>query len=217
MDSDPGAFDEDVACHYESWYETPAGRRAEALEKAALRRLLGHFTDAHSVLEIGAGTGHFTRWLRSEGLAATGLDLSTAMLTQARKLDGPGWVQGNACRLPFSPDAFDLAAIITTLEFLSCPREALLEGLRVARKGLLLGVLNRWSPIGLKRRLRGLFQASVYDAAHFYSVKALTGLVRSLAGKEAGVVWTSTLWPAWWPECLRHRRWGGFIAVAVVA
>jgi hypothetical protein len=36
-------FDKDVAAHYESWYETPEGRRADELEKAVLDYLLQAF------------------------------------------------------------------------------------------------------------------------------------------------------------------------------
>ncbi len=216
MTSEPAAFDEEVASGYEAWYETPEGRQADALEKAALQRLLQRFPDAHSVLEVGAGTGHFTRWLSEEELTAVGLDLSAAMLTEAQRLDGVTWIQGDAYRLPFAPGAFDIVALITTLEFLSRPREALSEGLRVARQGLLLGVLNRWSPLGIKRRLAGLFQPSVYDEACFYSVRELEGLLRSVADKRAQLVWETTLMPDGWPKWLPHWRWGGFIAMALL-
>jgi ubiquinone/menaquinone biosynthesis C-methylase UbiE len=210
------AFDEDVAAHYEAWYETPAGQRTDALEKAALRRQLRPFPDARSVLEVGAGTGHFTRWLHREGLAAVGLDRSAAMLRQATKLDGLAWAQGDACHLPFAADTFDLVAFITTLEFLLSPRQALREGLRVARQGLLLGVLNRCSPLGIGRRLSGLFQPSTYDAAHFYSVNELQRLLHLVAGEDKHVGWETILLPTWWPKWLPSRPWGGFIAMALV-
>ena len=38
-------FDEQIAPHYEAWYGTPEGRRADTLEKASLRRLLCHSRD----------------------------------------------------------------------------------------------------------------------------------------------------------------------------
>lgn len=56
------AFDEQVPAQYEAWYETPEGRRADSLEKAVLRWLLRDVR-ADRVLEIGCGTGHFSRWL----------------------------------------------------------------------------------------------------------------------------------------------------------
>jgi ubiquinone/menaquinone biosynthesis C-methylase UbiE len=215
------AFGERVAAHYEAWYETLKGQRADALEKALLCRLLGGFAGAHphrstaSVLEVGAGTGHFCRWLREQGLSAVGLDLSVAMLHQAQALDGLLLVRGNASRLPFADDTFDLVALITTLEFLERPRAALAEALRVARQGLLLGVLNRQSLLGLRRRLAGRLRPTIYDTAHFYSVRELRHLLRSVVGKKATLAWQTTLLPRVWPCPRSTLPWGGFIGMAV--
>ena len=157
-------FGEDEAVHYEAWYETPEGRRANGPEKAVLGWLLQAFPRPGSVLEVGCGTAHVTHWLNDQELAAVGLDLSAAMLAQARALDGVPLTRGDAYRLPFADGAFDLAALVTTLEFLEQPQKALAEALRVARCGVVLGVLNRWSLLGLQRRLAGLFRPTVYDA-----------------------------------------------------
>jgi SAM-dependent methyltransferase len=208
-------FDENVAVHYEAWYETPEGRRADELEKGVLGWLLREFSRPGSVLEIGCGTAHFTRWLNDQGLAAVGLDLSAAMLAQA--LDGVPLARGDAYRLPFADGAFDLAALITTLEFLGRPREALAEALRVARGGVVLGVLNRWSLLGLQRRLVGLFRPTVYDTAHFYGVGELKRLATwSIAGERVRVVWRSTLFPRCWPWPQVRLPWGGFIGMALI-
>jgi len=207
-------FGEDEAVHYEAWYETPEGRRADELEKAVLGWLLQAFSRAGSVLEIGCGTAHFTRWLNDQGLAAVGLDLSAAMLAQAP--DDIALVRGDAYRLPFADGAFDLAALVTTLEFLERPGEALVEALRVPRHGVLLGVLNRWSVLGLQRRLAGLFHRTVYDAAHFYGVGELKRLLPSVAGGEARIVWHTTLFPRGWPWSQAALPWGGFIGMALI-
>jgi len=135
-------FDQDVAAHYEDWYRTPQGRRADELEKAVLGWLLDRFSRPDTVLEVGCGTGHFARWLGELGLTAVGVDLSAAMLAEAQALDSIPLVRGNAYRLPFADGAFDLVALVTTLEFLEQPEEALAEALRVARCGVVLGVLN---------------------------------------------------------------------------
>lgn len=211
-------FDQDVAAHYEAWYETPEGRRADELEKAVLDHVLQAFARLDSVLEIGCGTAHFTRWLGERGLAATGLDLSAAMLAQAQALNGPPLVRGDAYRLPFADGAFGLAALVTTLEFLERPTEALAEALRVARCGVVLGVLNRWSLLGLQRRLVGLFRPTIYDAARFYGVGELKRLLWSVAGERASVVWRSTLFPRCWPWPWTQARlpWGGFIGMALI-
>ncbi len=209
-------FGEEIAAHYEAWYETPQGRQADQQEKSVLRWLLGAFPGARTALEVGCGTGHFTRWLRDEGFWVVGLDISGPMLAQARALDGLPLVQGDAHRLPFTDGAVDLVVLITTLEFLPRPREALAEALRVARLGLVLGVLNRWSPLGLARRVKGLFRPSIYSAARFYTVWELQRLVRSVAGLQATVIWRTTIFPWEIPRRPSSLPWGGFIGMAVV-
>ena len=209
-------FDEHVAAHYEAWYETEEGRRADALEKAVLGWLLRSVPRASSVLGIGCGTGHFGHWLNHRGLAAVGLDLSAAMLAKAKALDGVSLVQGNALCLPFADDTFDVAAFITTLEFLTLPRQALAEAFRVAQHGIILGVLNRWSPLGLQRRLAGLFRPTTYDTAHFYGVGELKRLLWSVANGRTHIVWRTTLFPRAWPWAQMQLPWGGFIGMALV-
>jgi ubiquinone/menaquinone biosynthesis C-methylase UbiE len=211
-----GVFDQDVAAHYEAWYETPDGKRADALEKALLGRLLERFQSDGSALEVGCGTGHFTRWLVAQGFRAVGLDLSTPMLAQAQALDGHPLVQGDGYRLPFADSSFDLVAMITTLEFLERPRQALSEALRVGRNGMLLGVLNRCSTLGVQRRLAGLSGETIYDAAHFYGPDELKRLARSVAGEQARIAWRTTLFPRWCPWAEGVLPWGGFIGLALL-
>ena len=213
------AFDEQAAAAYESWYQTAEGARADAQEKAALRQLLDGFREAETVLEVGCGTAHFTRWLGDIGWTAVGLDLSAPMLREAQALNGVPLVWGDAFRLPFADDAFGVATLITTLEFLDRPRASLEEAARVARDGLLLGVLNRWSPLALQRRLSGLFRPTIYDDARFYSVGALKQLLRAVGDDGARMAWRTTLYPSWCegllPRSGAHLPWGGFIAIAL--
>jgi ubiquinone/menaquinone biosynthesis C-methylase UbiE len=216
MVAEKAVFGEQVASRYEGWYETAEGQRADALEKASLRQLLDNFPRARSVLEVGCGTGHFTRWLFEQGLATVGLDLSAEMLAEAQTLDGVLLVRGDAHRLPFSDGAFDLVAFITTLEFLDEPQEALAEALRVAHGGLVLGVLNRWSLLSLRRQLAKLFRSTVYDAAHFYGVGELKRLLKAVAGVKAHIVWHTTLFPRKFPCRQSALPWGGFIAMALL-
>ena len=82
--------------------------------------------------------------------------------------------------------------------------------------GLLLGVLNRWSVLGLQRRLAELFWRTVYDSVRFYGVGELKRLLRSVAGERARVVWRTTLFPRGWPWVQVHLPWGGFIGMALI-
>jgi len=90
------------------------------------------------------------------------------------------------------------------------------EALRVCRRGVVLGVLNRWSVLALQRRLAGLFRKTVYDAAHFYSVGELKRLLRSITGRKAHIVWRTTLFPHRWPWSQNRLPWGGFIGMVMV-
>jgi SAM-dependent methyltransferase len=200
----------DIVVDYEAWYET-TGHRADYLEKSLLSWLLAIFPQARLILEVGCGTGHFTRWVNKQGLQAMGLDISPFMLAEAIRLGSSRCLQGNALGLPFPSEAFDLVALITTLEFISDPGRILTEALRVSRCGLILGGLNRQSRLGRQLKRAG---GPVWEAANFFTPGELVHLVeQAAAGRQVNVVWRTTLWPVW-PGAL-PLPWGGFIGVAV--
>jgi SAM-dependent methyltransferase len=205
------AFDSaDVAARYEEWY-SGRGRQADFLEIRLLEKLLADFPGSQTVVEIGCGTGHFCRWLRTKNLKVTGLDISPAMLAEAHRLDGADYVMGDALRLPFLDRAFDLAVLITTLEFVSDPLCALREAARVARRGLILGVLNRWSLLALRHWLSG---KPPWNSARFFGPYELMRLVRVAAGSRfVSARWRTTIFPMIWVADL-PLPWGGFIALA---
>jgi SAM-dependent methyltransferase len=60
-----------VASGYEAW-SASRGRRADRLEKQLLAEQLAAFPCGATVLEVGCGTGHFTRWLAECGLRVVG-------------------------------------------------------------------------------------------------------------------------------------------------
>jgi SAM-dependent methyltransferase len=66
------------------------------------------------VLEVGAGAGQCSRWLREQGARAVAVDLSLGMLRRSRRIDvgrtDPVPVaQADATRLPFADATFDTA------------------------------------------------------------------------------------------------------------
>lgn len=208
-----------VVAGYETWYETNS-RWADRLEKTLLGRLLARFPEERTILEVGCGTGHFTRWFAAQGckavrdegdLEAVGLDLSPLMLSLAVLLGSPPCVRADALALPFPAGAFDLVALVTTLEFLPDPLQALVEALRVAKQGLILGVLNRSSLLGWMLRHEG---GPVWNAARFFTPDELVQLVqRAAAEKRVEILWRTTLWLVW-PGAL-PLPWGGFVGAAV--
>jgi SAM-dependent methyltransferase len=202
--------DQRLANRYEDWYEGP-GRHADRCEKTLLGELLADFPDCINLLDIGCGTGHFTRWFAARGLTAAGLDLSRPMLAEAVKRNGQVYVRGDALKLPFQDGSFDLVSAITILEFLPDPACALAEAIRVARRGILLGALNRWSLQAARRRRS---DDSIWRAAHFFSPFELIRLVRRAAGNRLeGVRWRTTLCPVPFLGSL-PMPFGGFIGLA---
>jgi SAM-dependent methyltransferase len=185
--------DSRVATGYEQWYST-AGKQADGEEKHVLRELLRDFADARTVLEVGCGTGHFARWLGSLGLNVVGLDVSAAMLAEARQRRSPPCIRSDALALPFQSRAFDVVALLTTLEFVQDPAGVLIEAARVAKAGLLLGFLNRWSLLGLRRRLS---RRPLWRTARLFSPPELRQLIRqSMGGRMEEWRWGFALSPA---------------------
>ena len=101
-----------IASDYEIWYQT-VGSQADKQEKALLKRLLRVFSTADSILEIGCGTGHFTRWFSQQGMQAIGLDLSREMLQDASRFGSSLLLQGRALKLPFASNSFDFKRFIS--------------------------------------------------------------------------------------------------------
>ena len=201
-----------LAAGYEAWYETE-GRAADRREHDLLGWLLSGFPSVRPALEIGAGTGHFTRWMHATGWKVIGLDGSEPMLAEAIRRSGPRYVRADAGALPFAAGAFDVALLITTLEFLPDPARALREAARVARRGIVLGVLNRWHPLAWQRKRSGL---PLWQAAHFYSPPELANMLRrTLSAQAKEITWRTTLLPRFW--LCRHSRVpvGAFIGMRV--
>ena len=167
-----------VAESYEGWYQTPRGRRYDALEKSLIAQLLGH-ASGHRLLDIGCGTGHFTRWFRELGWEVWGLDLEMRLLARARELSADDIVygRGDAATLPFADRSFHVCAMITTLETTRYPEEALREAIRVSREKVVLGVLNSLSFLAVFRRMRAIFRPTIFSQTRFYSGPALCSMI----------------------------------------
>jgi len=209
---------EEIVSRYESWY-TGKGERMDRLEKRLLRSLLEEFGKVENLLEVGCGTTHFTRWFESLGIKAVGMDLSEVMLAEARRWwDGP-LVRGDAAALPFADRSFDVVAFIACFEYMPEPLEVLREAHRVARKGLLLGLMNRWSLTAVRRRIQELLGRNpFYKNVHFYSLPEIKRLIaQAFDGKRIRIRWSSTLFPPV-PGLPQEARlpFGAFLGLAVV-
>lgn len=129
---------------YESWYASQRGRWVGETEYA----LASHALAAHkgeSLLDVGCGTGWFTRRAAADGLVTTGLDPNPAWLEYARSHSASDmkWIEGDARALPFNADSFDHVLSIAALCFVDGEQGAIAECVRVARKRVCIGWLNQ--------------------------------------------------------------------------
>jgi ubiquinone/menaquinone biosynthesis C-methylase UbiE len=194
----PWQMFEKAAPGYADWYATRRGRRTDAAERGLLAWLLGHFPSARSLLEVGCGTGHFTRWLATRSLRVVGLDRSPGMLAEMRRrAPSIPAILGDAHRLPFGDEAIDLVAYVTALEFLEDPARSLAEAVRVAQQGVILLALNPTSLGGLSRRWGPQTRRPLLGQARDRSLGTLRTLVREAAAPRLQTIfWTSALFPA---------------------
>jgi SAM-dependent methyltransferase len=204
---------------YDAWYDTPRGRWVGETEYAlAARGLAPQAGD--SLLDVGCGTGWFTRRAAADGLVVTGLDPNPDWLDYARARGGPesNWVEGDARDLPFADASFDHVLSIAALCFVDDERQAVAEAVRVARRRFAIGWLNRSSLLYWQKGRGG--GSGAYRGARWHSaseVRALfTGLpVRDLTLRSAiylpsgsrRAVWLEQRIPAVLP-------WGGLLLAA---
>lgn len=132
-----------------------AATQRRALERA-MAATFGDAQRTGRALDIGCGTGRWTRWLGRWWSDATGCDLSAAML---RAGGGPR-VRADATALPFAPAAFDMALSVTVLQHLPADAQerAVAEVARVVRPGgraVLLEMTHAIAP-GAQNRPRPL-------------------------------------------------------------
>jgi ubiquinone/menaquinone biosynthesis C-methylase UbiE len=176
-------FDSHMAHVYQSWYRSPAGR--------AIDRALEHFTPAlldpnpgDRILDIGCGSGNHLIVFSKLRLNVNGVDASPYMISLARQRLGEHCTlrTGMAEDLPFDDNEFDFAALINTLEFLADPLKALREAGRVARKRVLIGVINSLSWGGFSKKVQGYFGDLLFSQARFYSLWRLKSLLEDAYG-----------------------------------
>ncbi len=148
---------------YEAWYQTARGSWIAGREFDLMTRLLNPSAGA-TLLDVGCGTGHFSRRFSAAGLRVNGLDPDPAMLEHARRLGGGvDYLRGTATELPLPDSAYDFVTGVTSLCFIADAPSALREMWRVARRAVLLGLLNRHSLLYYQKHSRGAYRGARWD------------------------------------------------------
>lgn len=160
---------------YDAWYRSPRGTWTGETEYQLLRKLLKPMP-GESLLDIGCGTGYFTRRFAESGLAATGVDPSPGMLgfAKAHAAAGERFLFGDARALPFPDRSFDLSISVTALCFIPEQAQALSEMLRVTRRRFAIGLLNKHSLLFLEKGRNG--GRGGYRGAHWHTMREVESL-----------------------------------------
>ena len=173
---------------YDAWYYSTRGSWIGQQEFSALLKLFAP-KEGQTLLDIGSGSGYFSRRFQEVGLDVTGLDPNSQMNAYASANSrGIDFIQGDASLLPFADNRFDYCAAITSLCFVKNPEKALAEMWRVSRHAVILGLLNRNSLLYyMKRSSKG------YQGARWDDIKNVRQWADSLIPK-AKLIFRSAIW-----------------------
>ena len=144
--------------------------------------MLKDHTEGKRLLEVGCGTGHWSKFFSTKGYEITGIDISERMVTIAKNknIARSNFHVMDGHRMSFADNSFDIAAAITTLEFAAGPEAMIAEMARCVRKPggkLLFGVLNALSEYNQARKKE---TGSLYASANLFSPEKLKGLLAPL-------------------------------------
>jgi ubiquinone/menaquinone biosynthesis C-methylase UbiE len=155
-ESKASGFDFDlIADSYDSWYAGRRGAMYDRLEKKAIIRYLPPHAKGEKLLEVGCGTGHWSRFFSEYGFEVTGVDVSQRMIdiAKSKNVSDASFQVADSHSLPFADETFDITASVTTLEFVRDAEVVLREMVRCTRKSgrILLGVLNGLSKVNRQK------------------------------------------------------------------
>ena len=159
------------------------------------------------ILDIAAGTGSSSRPLVDKSAEVTALDFSNGMIEQGRKQNkNINFVQGDALKLPFEDDAFDVTTISFGLRNTSNTDKALKEALRVTKAGGRIVVAEFSHPVN------PIFKKIYLN----YLMKALPIVVKKISKNPDAYIYLAESIRAWpdQAELASIMRDSGFKSVA---
>jgi SAM-dependent methyltransferase len=202
---------------YEAWYHTPRGAWIGNAEFSLLQSLLRPTAGAR-LLDVGCGTGWFSRRFAGHGLQVTAVDSDPKAIAYARSQGSDvSWMEASATALPFADNSFDYSAAVTSLCFINDVQQAVQEMWRVSRRGMVLGLLNRRSLLYRQKHGMGSYGGARWDS--LADVKAWAARLQPVPCLETGYAiflpgggTLARMTEKRLPSCI---PFGGFLAVAL--
>ena len=140
------------------------------------------------ILDIAAGTGSSSRPLVDKGAEVTALDFSQGMIEQGRKQNkNITFVQGDALKLPFEDNSFEVTTISFGLRNTSSTEIALKEALRVTKDGGRIVVAEFSHPVN------PIFKKIYLN----YLMKALPVIVKKISKNPDAYIYLAESIRAW--------------------
>jgi SAM-dependent methyltransferase len=165
-----------VAQEYDDKRFSGGGRLIDRREKAAVLEAVEPAAD-NRVLEIACGTGRFTVMLAERGVDIVGLDISGPMLQQGREKaraanvsESLEFLRGDAARLPFPDDHFDVVLAMRFFHLAEDPAAFMTELRRVSRNRVVFDTFNSFST-------RTIYNWALPMGSRLYTRSDVTGLI----------------------------------------
>lgn len=153
---------------YEKWYEK--NKTIFSLEIKAIKKLLGN-KKTKKTLEIGAGSGRFTKALK----ITHAIDPSKKLVDFISK-NGVNAIKAFGEKIPFRDNEFDAVFIIFSLEFVKRPKKVLKEAKRVLKnRGILILSLVNGKSVDKNSKF--------YKRARFFKEKEIFKLINEIGFK----------------------------------
>lgn len=185
MRIEPRARTKQEADRCEAWYSSENGAFALARQRKVIKRFLADWPRRQqSLLEIDCGPGFLLETFYTAGFSVSASESCPELLSRARARL-PNQVDlhlAQAEHLPFEDREFDYSALICGLDFSPQPGRAILEAARVAKKGMLIGFLNKYSLAGLGRRFFAAGSLYPFSRARWFSPWSLATLITTSTG-----------------------------------
>lgn len=164
-----------AAKDYDAWYEDGLGKLVDQAERTLVKKMFK--PSGGRILEVGCGTGQYALWLAAQGYDLTAVDVSSAMLAQARaKLAKRGlratWYEADIRDIQKRLGSYHGILAVTALEFIPDPAQLLAALFEHLAPGgcLVVGFIgggSAWSR--LYAEIAAADADSVFAQARFYT------------------------------------------------
>jgi|LGVF01.1.fsa_nt_gb ubiquinone/menaquinone biosynthesis C-methylase UbiE len=136
---------------YDEYYQSELGKEIDNAEKICVKKFLDKIQKGE-ILELGSGTGHWSKWITEQGFNVHGIDIAKDMLQKAKDKNIPNskFEIMSMTDLEFENNSIETIIAITSLEFSIDLDKTFSEIKRVLKPNgrLITAVLNSKSTIG---------------------------------------------------------------------